>query len=503
MHISKLLIGSLLLFPVGEGVALAQDSNLEIMKKLYSKLGQIVRVGENVPGLGTNFLVLANPGILLDPNIKETVPRGAYQLANTVDPILLPHWIYETKTDTTFKLYRDLLDVRELPIITPTAKEKADFAAAKAKIIDDSRPSHYTKQFDYYQDAALKLAKAQDNIKTQQNSNPQADVPSEYWVLLQRAQQNYDLVGNADELDAAQEIMKSYGRIDPNVWWADRRTQFTRGSGIYNGQAYPKYDFYPEYTAWLDPNMTWTGITLTDQQIKQVTKNSHTDVGGGVSGSWGLWSASASGYSSRDSTYFKLDSKSYSLSFEISRVDIHRPWLEGSIFESNAWRWRKGNSARNKLISDGADAFTGKTAGDVYMPFLPVALLLARNVTMTGDWQDKLDTTANSQTGGGGSIGWGPFQFGGSTHSSSSESYKDYKISGNTIKFTSPQIIGFFVQTLPLSPNPDLSAYKWPPQATPLDEAISARKTERDRLVNETKSLMEIKTLQQNRALKK
>jgi hypothetical protein len=482
------------------------DKNVEIMKKLYTKLGQIVRVGENVPGLGTNFLVLANPGILLDPNIKADTIRGAYQLGNLVDPILLPHWIYETKADTTYKLYRDILDVRQLPIVTPTPTEQKVYEDAKSKILDDSRPSGYTKQFDTYQAAALVLAQAQDNIKTFQNGNPLADVPNVYWVKLQKAQQDYDLIGNADELDSAQEVIKTYHRIDPNTWWADRRTQFTRGSGNYNGQPYPKYDFYPDYAVWLDPKVQWTNLSLNDQQIEQTTSSTHTSVGGGLSGGFGLFSFSASGSFTKDTTYFKLDAKTYSMTFEISRVDINRPWLEESVFESNAWRWRKGNTARSKQVSDGADAFSGKTAGDVYMPFLPVALLLARNVSLTGDWTDKLDTTVNTQTAGGGSIGFGPFQFGGSTSSSTSDAYKNYKIAGNTITLTSPQIIGFFVQALPPCPNPDTVAYKWPPEALPLEGVIAARRAERQRLVNGTKTLLEVMALQRenqkNRAKK-
>ncbi len=489
----------MLLLPFRQVNAQAQDDkNVEIMKKLYSKLGQIVRVGQNVPGLGTNFLVLANPGILLDPNLKADTNRGAYQLGNLVDHILLPHWIYDTKTDTTYKLYRDILDVREVPIITPTPAEQKAYADAKKKIVDDSRPSGYTKQFDTYQTAGMVLAHAQDDIKTFQNGNPLADVPNVYWAKLQKAQQDFDLIGNADELDSAQEVIKTYHRIDPNLWWADRRTQFTHGSGNYNGQAFPLYDFVPDYAVWLDQTLKWTNLSINDQQIEQTTSSSHTSVGGGLSGGWGLWSFSASGSFTKDTTYFKLDAKTYTMTFEISRVDINRPWLEGSVFESNAWRWRKGNTARNKLISDGADSFSGKTAGDVYMPFLPVALLLARNVTLTGDWTDKLDTTCNTQTSGGGSIGWGPFQLGGSTSSSTADAYKNYKISGNTITLTSPQIIGFFVQVLPESPSPDLSAYKWPPKSQPLDEMITARKAERQRLLNETKSLMELRTFQLN-----
>jgi hypothetical protein len=88
------------------------------------------------------------------------------------------------------------------------------------------------------------------------------------------------------------------------------------------------------------------------------------------------------------------------------------------------------------------------------MPFLITGLLLARNVSLTGSWNADLKTTYDSMTRGGASVGWGPFSFGGSYVSSQHNDYHSAQISGSTITFADPQIIGFFVELLPLSPNP-------------------------------------------------
>jgi hypothetical protein len=52
------------------------------------------------------------------------------------------------------------------------------------------------------------------------------------------------------------------------------------------------------------------------------------------------------------------------------------------------------------------------------------------------------------------SVGWGPFSLGGQSVSSEHTDYHQAQITGSTITFADPQIIGFFVEVLPLSPNP-------------------------------------------------
>jgi hypothetical protein len=198
-----------------------------------------------------------------------------------------------------------------------------------------------------------------------------------------------------------------------------------------------------------------------------------------------LWSVGADYSHQEDRTYFKLDVSGYTISFEAMRVELDRPWMNDFVLQSRAWRWL--NSAPlgtdNQNISDGASAADGKTPKGM-MPFLPTALLLARNVTLTGGWSGDLRTTYDSHTSAGGSIGWGPFSFGGRTDSSDSSTYRKANVVGNTITFGSPQIIGYFVEVLPATPNPD-SSLNWlaaapaaKPLAAPQVDALSKRAQE-------------------------
>ena len=476
-----------------------EDPNVQIMKKLYSKIAGIVRAGANDPVYGTNFLVMLNPGIPLDPNINTNTTAGLYAITRQIDNVILPQFMYAKSADTTYKVYRDILNFRRLPTITPSPDEKKAYEAARKKIFSDAEGKVHTPAYERFKEKQLAYARAQDKIITFQNGNPYADVPNVYWVELEQAEKDFQLVGDADELIAAYEVVRSYTRLDPNVWWGELRDVFRRGTRQFQGQDFGLYNFYPQYPVWLDPKQTWGAYKLADTDIQQTTTSSHTSSGGGFSAGWGFWSVGANTGSMEDRNTFKLDAKSYSLTFDLARVDIDRPFLEYSVFESRAWKWSK-SSPRQKVISDGANAFAG-AAPDGIMPFLPVGILLARNVTISGDWQDKFEDTIKKQSSSGGSIGFGPFSFGYSTSSSSSEDYRKYKLSGSSLTFTSPQIIGFFVQVLPRSPFPDEDAYHWPAEVAPLTDQINSALADKQRLFDQAKQLRENR--QKAAALKK
>ena len=140
---------------------------------------------------------------------------------------------------------------------------------------------------------------------------------------------------------------------------------------------------------------------------------------------------------------------------ELMRVTIDRPWMDETVFESQAWKFLAGTPYYNKLISSGANAPSGIAPPDSdVMPFLPTGLLLARRVSLSGGWTHDLQTTFHQHTSSGASVGWGPFSFSGRYESDDASSYTEAHVAGNAITWDAPQIIGFFVQVLPKSPQP-------------------------------------------------
>ncbi|MGZ3921912.1 MAG: hypothetical protein ACXVC7_16550, partial [Bacteroidia bacterium] len=180
------------------------------------------------------------------------------------------------------------------------------------------------------------------------------------------------------------------------------------------------------------------------------------------------------------------------LSFDILRVSIDLPWMDGTLFESGAWDWARSTVYPGQLISTGANYQKGEAPTGL-MPFVPTAILLARNVELTADWSFDLNDTVNKVSSGGGSIGFGPFRLGGRTNKSDSSTHIIGKANGNTITFGNPQVIGYFVQVLPKSPNRDLSR-KWPDQQglATFSTTINLNKIPTDPLVQEADRLLKL-----------
>jgi hypothetical protein len=239
-------------------------------------------------------------------------------------------------------------------------------------------------------------------------------------------------------------------------------------SETYGGSSFGKLNVYPSYPVWLDMNRTWTKLSLTQSDLQQTNNSSSTSVGGGASFNLGLWSVGADYSHQEQRQYFKLDASGYTVTMEVMRVTIDRPWMDETVFESEAWRWLQGTAYYGKLIASGADAGSGQTPPSTdIMPFVPTGLLIARRVSLSGNFVNDLQTFFHQHTSGGASVGWGPFSFSGRYESDDVNTYHEAHVAGNTISWDDPQILGFFVQVLPESPHP-YRCYHFPSDTAPL-----------------------------------
>lgn len=482
----------LLLIPIvfvfAPSVSAQEDPNVVVMKKLFTKLGSIMGVGSN--DTDDTFLVLANPGTLIDPTLDLSKVADQYQLSRVLDKVMSPSWIYRPTNKQTLPLYKMILDFKETPAKSVSPAQQALLTAARGRLFGPN--NQHTPGFTNYRAAKKRLAQALDSCNAYLRTHPGEVLSNVLAAELDEAHQDYNLANThpiGGTYAADEETINSLGHLDPAVWWAQLQTQLLLNTGNYNGTQFARYNLYPSYAEWSNPARQWTTISLRQADLEQTTSSSHTSVGGGFSAGWGLWSVGADYSHQENRTFFKLDLSGYTLSFEAMRVELDRPWMNDFVFHSRAWRWL--NSAplgtADKNISDGGDAAHGQTPKGL-MPFLPTALLVARNVTLTGGWSADLKTTFDSQTSAGGSIGWGPFSFGGRTNSSDSSTYTKANVVGNTITFGSPQILGYFVEVLPPTPFPD-PTLNWP-QMTPALTAPVASTPTTDPLLKRAQELL-------------
>lgn len=293
------------------------DPNVELMKKLYTKIGQSVGVGSNNPQTGESFLILLNPGILLDPNLDYTTPDGEYTLSQVIDKVIQPSWVYKAGSNGTFDIYNNILNYHEAAVVNPTPGQKQQYKTA-CKIIytdcDQDLPGTPTQAFTHYQDLMGTLATAAKAAEDYQRINHTNDLPPDIKNNLRVATQNLQLFGQKVRIEGAMATINTFDHIDPNAWWGELQGKFNDNSLTYSGNHYGNYNLYPSYPVWLDMNRSWSKLTLSQSDIEQTVTNSHSSVGGGLSGGWGLWSFSADYQHQENRSYFKLDASGMSVS---------------------------------------------------------------------------------------------------------------------------------------------------------------------------------------------
>jgi hypothetical protein len=86
------------------------------------------------------------------------------------------------------------------------------------------------------------------------------------------------------------------------------------------------------------------------------------------------------------------------------------------------------------------------------MPLLPTAFIAARNISITANWSTQDQSYIHSVTSGSASVGWGPFQIGGSYYSSSSQATFQSSFQDGVLRIPGIQIIAFINQILPVVP---------------------------------------------------
>ena len=178
------------------GMVKADDPNVEILKKLYTKISDDVGVGNPQIAAGNEFLVLANPGILIDPRLDMTKAEDRYKLANVLDKILIPDFIYKTKNERSLDLYKGVLDYKEAPVYTIPPEAKAQLDQARADIfVNGERKKGYTQAFKDFRDKRLAFATANDLVTQYKAIHPNEAVPEAMWAALQNASEDYDLIG--------------------------------------------------------------------------------------------------------------------------------------------------------------------------------------------------------------------------------------------------------------------------------------------------------------------
>lgn len=184
-----------------------------------------------------------------------------------------------------------------------------------------------------------------------------------------------------------------------------------------------------------------TQLKVDSGSLQQSADASFDKWGGGVSAGWGLWSIGGNAGGSSSSSTAHMTSTSFTMTSNIEVVRIYRPWYNPSLFKMDNWFT---DAYKMDKISDGK--------GEGAIPMIPTALIVARDFELKGTFSTEDKSHIESAVNGGASVGWGPFQIGGSYAHSESHDRLSSSFDGTTLKVPGIQVIGYVNAITPACP---------------------------------------------------
>lgn len=140
-------------------------------------------------------------------------------------------------------------------------------------------------------------------------------------------------------------------------------------------------------------------------------------------------------------------SKSMSVEFDVCFVSIIRPWMDATLFSEHI-QWDAGRDQKKGSVSSGKKE---EQTDDNLLPFIPMQMIVAKNVKLKADWSDEHKRLIEQAAKGGFSIGWGPFKIAPSMKESSSHLKEDKKTGEGYLDCPGIQCIGFVSWVPPFS----------------------------------------------------
>lgn len=192
-------------------------------------------------------------------------------------------------------------------------------------------------------------------------------------------------------------------------------------------------------------SQAYSSVALSSSDIHTSSSSSFGSWSGNAGFNFGLFSIGGGGGRSWSNHTLHQDTSDLTLSFKFARVDVRRSWLKENLFTTTGWsvEGRSKNSYSNGNVD---------VQNTGVFPLLPVAFIVARDVSATAKWS-SVDKQVFSQTiQGGGGIRIGPFQFGGGASSTHTTSSTWTSSNGATLFTPDLEMVAVLNRVMPASP---------------------------------------------------
>jgi len=399
--------------------AVLQDALLDFMYAKFAAVFTPPRVGEGPQ----EFLILASPGIGLNPSDLATPSHAVSQL---LDQVPEPSRTYRGSGNLVSRIYERILDTAAITKSQDLATRNAALAA-KRTLYDRSRPGQPTREYADFQTYQTGYLAAQDarSLALEESRAARKPLPAGLDQAVEAARKRWETLGHRASIQKALDAVQQAYERNPLVMFQNLRTELQKARLHDEGDWLP-VTTYPPVEQWTT-GTGWHPMTFQQADLRAPSAQDGTLLPA-RKGKAGLkapdWAPGMA------------------LSVELKRVKVTRPWMDPALFGAHTWMLKE--DAGFILVSTGnpADQAPG------VMPIMITGLLLARKLSLTG-----------YGTRDPGRLG--PFDLGGTQPGRPAMAHRRIQTSaGAAIEVPDPQIVAFICQVVPKSPAPDPKVFR-------------------------------------------
>lgn len=417
-----------------------EKSTEEILNKIFDKLNNILAPADLTPGAPPplNFVTLALPGVTVRrEDFDPETPAGRDNLYRMMDRLPAANKQYLDSGRRCSEMFAQILSA------TPPAGDPAKARALKAKY-QEAQDYLRGREYQEYKTCRRTYNRARDLfLRLQNETSPDQGALVEAREDMDEALDDWLALGHKKDVEAALAVCQNYLAATPEAIFAAAGQAFERAKDPVTG-LYPVTCLPASWAA--DPeSLSWTDVVIKQggSEDRLHTDVKRLDASFSANFAYGLWHASASGgyhdqteRINKSSTVDRLG-----ISCQIARVELARDWFTSSLITYPG------------ATIDGrgpGSLCAGSLAGaaDCDFPFLPTALVVARNIHIYNKFSSEEENFFHEAESWSASaqVGYGPFSVGANASSSSDLTDWERKEFGDTTRLTvgdGVQIIGF------------------------------------------------------------
>lgn len=352
-------------------------------------------------------MTLMVPGLIIDSWLDPDDLRDTAKLCKLLDINLSPprrylSWTSSPAQSATPDIYWKILSESDWSDTPLTKKQKTRLTEATRLLYRDAQGTQPTEGYSLY----ISLKKDYDTALAAMNATPPAKRTAVMKQKLEEARDSLRIEGEETKYKSALDDYRTLSTYAGQKWltqlkqtWEDNQLALPDGSTVPHTVTHPDLFDAVSLTAWTPVRFDISSAAPLQANTKFRAPASMTLL------HWGDETTP----SDRDSTS-ATQLATATISLDMIRLPIDREWLTSTVFQSHAWKW--SDPADRDLISDGKP-WGAETKPSGLMPVLSSAVILVRNVTVTGSWPDGELRALRKVMRTKHFVSWGPFMLAG------------------------------------------------------------------------------------------